>query len=94
MSTQNDGGPAFPQTIDSIYGSEDCAPAPMGMSLRDWFAGQALAGIMSRGDGGDLHAYHDLKVGSCGDNGITSPRAIAAHCYTLADMMLEERESQ
>ena len=31
-----DGGPAFPQDSDQ-YG-------PQGMSLRDWFAGQALAG--------------------------------------------------
>lgn len=36
MSTKKDGGPAFP-----VLGS------PNGMSLRDWFAGQALAGKMS-----------------------------------------------
>ena len=34
---QNDGGPAFP----GPYGSD-------GMSLRDWFAGQALAGLLSQ----------------------------------------------
>lgn len=33
-----DGGPAFPQTPSEYF-------APTGMSLRDWFAGQALAGI-------------------------------------------------
>jgi hypothetical protein len=34
-----DGGPAFPQDSDQ-YG-------PQGMSLRDWFAGQALARFAS-----------------------------------------------
>ena len=44
MSTINDGGPAFPfqcqgpTTAPEIY---------YGMSLRDWFAGQALAGILA-----------------------------------------------
>lgn len=36
-----DGGPAFP--CDSMKQF----PTQEGMSLRDWFAGQALAGIMS-----------------------------------------------
>lgn len=89
MSDQNDGGPAFPS--DSACESWQCRKPSSGMTLRDWFAGQALVGIMSRQDGGDLHTYHELKIGSCGDNCITSPRAIAAHCYTVADMMLEER---
>jgi hypothetical protein len=34
--TINDGGPAFPWHERGIY---------HGMTLRDWFAGQALAGI-------------------------------------------------
>jgi hypothetical protein len=42
MSTQpiNDGGTAFPQAL--VYGST-------GMSLRDWFAGLALQGILAHG---------------------------------------------
>ena len=44
MSTQpNDGGPAFPR-------ADDVANSNAGMSLRDWFAGQALAGILAKGD--------------------------------------------
>ena len=35
--TINDGGPAFPRPM--------VAAAP-GMTLRDWFAGQALAGMV------------------------------------------------
>jgi len=38
MSMTNDGGPAFPR---HGYNSND------GMTLRDWFAGQALAGLVS-----------------------------------------------
>lgn len=37
-----DGGPAFPVTSDIQDGFGEC-----GMSLRAWFAGQALVGLMS-----------------------------------------------
>ena len=37
-----DGGPAFPVHSDIYHGSGLC-----GMSLRDWLAGQALAGLMA-----------------------------------------------
>lgn len=40
--TKKDGGPAFP-TSDAFPGSRG------GMSLRDWLAGQALAGICAAG---------------------------------------------
>lgn len=33
----NDGGPAFPAPEDGVF------PPQAGMSLRDWFAGMALA---------------------------------------------------
>lgn len=38
--TPADGGAAFPQSEDSVYIADRS-----GMSLRDWFAGQALAGL-------------------------------------------------
>jgi hypothetical protein len=41
---KNDGGPAFPRET-SHFGT---SPSQNGMSLRDYFAGQALAGIMAR----------------------------------------------
>ena len=45
MSTPiNDGGPAFP-----VPQYQNTLP---GMSLRDWFAGQALAGITANADNG------------------------------------------
>lgn len=44
----NDGGPAFPVPP---YGTGDprdgMTPSHNGMSLRDWFAGHALAGMMA-----------------------------------------------
>jgi hypothetical protein len=40
MATMKDGGPAFP-------GRELHGDSYPGMSLRDWFAGQALAGSIS-----------------------------------------------
>jgi len=39
MSTINDGGPAFPR---HAYDGHD------GMTLRDWFASQALAGLLAK----------------------------------------------
>ena len=58
MTDYNDGGPAFPITAgNAVYGH--------GMTMRDWFAGQALAGIMAnsmwvRQDASEvvLSAYH------------------------------------
>ncbi len=53
-------------------------PHNKGMSLRDYFAGQALSGMMA--------ASSKLKMG---DNPEDS---IAWGCYFLADAMLEARE--
>lgn len=41
MTDKNNGGPAFPLST-SFVGGGNC-----GMSLRDWFAGQAIIGIIS-----------------------------------------------
>ena len=51
MSDLTDGGPAFP-TVKSDW-DDDGKPFNFsvgGMSLRDYFAGQALAGICARHD--------------------------------------------
>jgi len=45
------GGPAFPVTVpESVIG--DGPETFHGMTLRDWFAGQALVGILAKGDDG------------------------------------------
>lgn len=43
----NDGGPAFPVLTDRSGGKEFYLGTP-GMSLRDWFAGQALGSVPLR----------------------------------------------
>lgn len=54
MSTPNDGGPAFPETRwdDKIRQEVQWC----GMTLRDWFAGQALNGLLS-----DASSFGDPK---------------------------------
>ncbi len=69
----NDGGPAFP-----AIGSETFPNDPQGMSLRDWFAGQALAGICSLSD----------EMG----NAQWTWQAAATSAYSMADAMLATRE--
>lgn len=45
-----DGGPAFPSDAWDSCAEPGCVAGPMrGMSLRDWFAGQALSGINWKG---------------------------------------------
>ena len=87
MSTKpiNDGGPAFPLKIeDGQGGYEQC----YGMSLRDWFAGQALAGYTAAPDERKCPAGHS--------NPDLWQRDIlaqdAAWCYKMADAMLAARE--
>jgi hypothetical protein len=44
----NNGGPAFPTHENVNDPRSDGFLSTPGMSLRDWFAGQALAGLVSR----------------------------------------------
>ena len=48
--SKHDGGPAFPQVdrlIDRHRGHVHEISSMGGMTLRDWFAGQALVGLVS-----------------------------------------------
>lgn len=79
MSTPiNDGGPAFP--VQSIY-SEDHGTNSRGMTLRDYFAGQALAGICAP-------LYDDESPT------IWKHREFAKGAYMFADAMLAAREAK
>jgi hypothetical protein len=64
----NDGGPAFPV----MYVSE-------GMTLRDYFAGQALGGQLAFSPSDPFKKYHQ-------------PEEVAAACYRFADAMLAARK--
>lgn len=82
MSKTNNGGPAFPLFVQE----EGCMPSVSeGMSLRDWFAGQALAGLTVTGFSAAYLA--DLKEGE------TRAEWISRQVYDLADAMLKARET-
>jgi hypothetical protein len=70
MSTINDGGPAFPRPM--------VAAAP-GMTLRDWFAGQAMQGLIASPRG-------PVNGGTVTDSWV------AENAYIVADAMLAARE--
>lgn len=80
MTTKpNDGGPAFPQVSDGFHGIE----ATGGLSMRDWFAGQALVGLLSEPQPEDgepeLGLGHDYAANA------------AKAAYRVADAMLAAR---
>lgn len=89
MSTTNDGGPAFPHqgcydpTRERVVVASEFADVG-GMSLRDWFAGQALAGLAA-----GYYERHkdDPDVQSGG-----GPKSLAHAAYVHADYMLAARE--
>lgn len=79
----DDGGPAFP--APGVYGDDNVAHRVLengepGMSLRDYFAGQALAAIGLR-----------PSRPADGRQEATCFAAVAADCYALADAMLRAR---
>lgn len=82
MTTRKDGGPAFPR--NALSGGDHGYPVQSdGMSLRDWFAGQALAGLIASG-----RSAYDLLDGDY-------QAAYAAYrAYTVADAMLAAREKE
>lgn len=73
----NDGGPAFPITENGLQGYN-------GMSLRDYFAGQALAGS-------DISTVmaEALKAGATSDE---FSQILSMSVYKIADAMLAARE--
>ena len=71
---KSDGGPAFPETGESFGNPKRYKQIP-GMSLRDWFAGQALAGRLAGASPGQVLQASDL----------------VHECYRIADGMTVER---
>lgn len=94
MSTEKikDGGPAFPESRASKYvvSGPNGHPQPMfetvgGMSLRDWFAGEAAPAIL-------IELYERCRRENAG---VENAYTIAASAsYELADAMLKAREVQ
>lgn len=71
MGDKKDGGPAFPAMGNTTYS---------GMSLRDWFAGQALTGLAPK-----FHGQLSLD-----DN---HAKWISVFAYAIADAMLSARST-
>jgi hypothetical protein len=80
----DDGGPVFPQSQrmwDNDAGSW-AVHSTGGMSLRDWFAGMALQGLVSSAGAGIFTAEE-------------APRyEIASYSYKYADTMLAARKGE
>lgn len=74
----NDGGPAFPRTKSTGYlGSSVTEIISIGgMSLRDWFAGQAMTAII-----GSIYCTPE-----------TGFKEVSGRAYAQADAMLKARE--
>ena len=70
----NNGGTAFPATLGP---PNEFAP---GMSIRDWFAGQALVGLLSFSGEGFTSA-------------IGTPLEMGAAAYQFADAMLAAQKA-
>lgn len=75
--TKDNGGNAFP----ALY--HDDTP---GMTLRDWFAGQAIPAIIAATSAGQHNP--GMKV----PQGATIVEGMAHDAYELADAMLEARK--
>lgn len=85
MSQVEDGGPAFPGTEMIGTGTVDYLGHPIyagtswhGMSLRDYFAGQALAGMATPDN----------------ETWFMRSESIVARAYQLADAMLAARAQE
>lgn len=89
MSKIEDGGPAYPQITPFRIGPDDKLLRNTGMSLRDWFAGQALAGLCGN-SGGPFQAspFSGWGLVNCGTGDV------ARWSYVLADAMLAARQEQ
>jgi hypothetical protein len=83
----NDGGPAFPckeidgvEYVDGVGNRHTFRPVP-GMSLRDYFAGEAMTAMLP------------LCNNDARQEGLGYPEHIAAVSYGMADAMLKARQS-
>lgn len=90
MSTPiNDGGPAFPRPASEGHHVHDGEHIhgygeQSGMTLRDWFAGQALIGQLS-GDQTEEAPSHEVMADA---------ESFASSAYIYADAMLKAREKR
>ena len=89
----NDGGPAFPVGSDYAAATDLFLGGLSGMSLREWFAGQALPGVIAE-DMSTARASTLLEeVGLAWTNANSDWRlAQALQAYKYADAMIAARK--
>ena len=75
MTAKDTSGPAFPHTFDMVNGGNQRG----GMSLRQWYAGMAMQGILKRRDAGVV----GVNNYEC---------SVAQNCFQIADAMIEAGE--
>lgn len=75
--------PAFPVSNEANVNGQP------GMSLRDWFAGQALVAIVSQAK---LNKCGDFVADDCLLQHANAPKYAAITAYQFADAMLRARE--
>ena len=87
MSKNVDGGPAFPRPHSTDEHDMPCNNyfEQDGMSLRDWFAGMALQGLL---------IANSWRLGAPGSDRYIpgSTGSLAQRSYEIADAMIKERE--
>ena len=76
-----DGGPAFP------HREYESRPFYHGMTLRDWFAGMAMQGLLS----GLLAATGNNDTGG---DWLESDQWVPAQAYLIADAMIGEKDDR
>ncbi|MFN8758852.1 MAG: hypothetical protein ACK5XA_08590 [Tagaea sp.] len=83
--SKDTGGPAFPATIPGPNGS---GVVVSGMTLRDWYAGKTLEGLLSSpiGEGGE-----PATVALAGPLGQYIADSLSIVSFRVADAMIKER---
>ncbi len=79
MTNKEDGGPAFPRAE-----GESSAPRD-GMTLRDWFAGQAIGGMLASQYVSEHAGLYKTDAGMV--------EGLALRSYQIADAMLAARDA-
>lgn len=78
-AAKTNGGPAFPGSRTKLHGFSMISDHQNGMSLRDYFAGQALVGMMAN--------YTTAKFGC-------TEQQVAIGAYAYADAMLAAKTAE
>ena len=89
MSDRDDGGPAFPNYGVDVWEHGCWVPMPQeGMTLRDYFAGQALLGLITKFPLMDQEG----EFGKAPVDMLQIKLKMAESAYWYADAMLEARK--